>query len=302
MGVREAATDSTEAEAELAATSLGETVPDIAEGGPTVARLAALAVEEVEHTAVEPDPLWELKEVELPSDCLAGGRPSFLLSDRFGALEVEELALTGDVLLTGDTAYAPPPGRPPEKATPCRGPRAPREVRDLETYLMRPVPMRRRTESARVLAAHASFLQYWYRRTRASAAARLLLHPDAPTAWSPGGMRGLLPIFRPVTRTRCTDGIASEDDFAAQRRRARRVLMWYRQYAELLRKLMGRQPELVDLFCGEGGVSEGIRRAGLAATGVDMRDMPRYRQRFGTERFILADAYLPSTMQDAVGS
>ena len=113
-------------------------------------------------------------------------------------------------------------------------------------------------------------------------------------------MRGLLPIYRPVTRTRCVDGIASEEDFAAQRRRARRVLMWYRQYSELLRKLMGRQPELVDLFCGEGGVSEGIRRAGLAATGVAMCDMPRYRQRFGSERFVMADAYLPGTMRDAV--
>ena len=48
-------------------------------------------------------------------------------------------------------------------------------------------------------------------------------------------------------------------------------------YAELLRKLLGRQPEVVDLFCGEGGVSEGIRRAGLAPNGVDAHDMPRYR-------------------------
>ena len=224
-GVREADPVSTEAEAELAATSLGDVFPDTAERGPTVARLAALAVDEVERAAAAPNPWWELKEMELPSECPSDGRPSCLLSDRFGALELEEPAPTEDGLFAGDTAYAPPPGRPPERATPCRGPRAPREVRDLETYLMRPVPMRRRTESARVLAAHASFLQYWYRRTKASAAARLRLHPDAPTAWSPGGMRGLLPIFRPVTRTRCTDGIASEDDFAAQRRRARRVLM-----------------------------------------------------------------------------
>ena len=47
-------------------------------------------------------------------------------------------------------------------------------------------------------------------------------------------------------------------------------------------------------------MSEGIRRAGLAATGVDMLDMPRYRQRFGSERFVMADAYLPSTMRDAM--
>ena len=40
-------------------------------------------------------------------------------------------------------------------------------------------------------------------------------------------MRGLLLIYRPVHRPRCTDGIASEADFAGQRqrRRARRVLI-----------------------------------------------------------------------------
>ena len=113
-------------------------------------------------------------------------------------------------------------------------------------------------------------------------------------------MRGLLPIYRPVHRPRCTDGIASEAVFAEQRRRARRVLMWYRQYAELLRKLQGRQPELVDLFCGEGGVSEGIRRAGLSPNGVDAKDMPKYRERFGVDRLVVADAYLPDTMRSAV--
>ena len=220
------------------------------------------------------------------------------LSNRFGVLEIEE-AETRDCTLPADD-HAQPPGRPPGTSAPHRGPRAPREVRDLESYLMRPVPMRRRTESARVLAAHASFLQYWFRRTRTLAVSRQERQTGAPSAWSPGGMRGLVPFYRPTFRTRCTDGIAGEGDFDAQRRRARRVLMWYRQYSELLRKLLGRQPELVDLFCGEGGVSEGIRRAGLASTGVDMHDMPRFRQRFGSERFVLADAYLPGTMRDAV--
>ena len=66
-GVREADPVSTEAEAELAATSLGDVLPDTAERDPTVARLAALAVEEVERAAAAPNPWWELKEMELPS-------------------------------------------------------------------------------------------------------------------------------------------------------------------------------------------------------------------------------------------
>ena len=98
-------------------------------------------------------------------------------------------------------------------------------------------------------------------------------------------MRGLIPVWRPVCRTQCTDGIATEEDFAAQRRRSDRVLAWYRQYGELLRKLLGRTPEVVDLFCGQGGSSEGIRRAGLAPFGVDSTAQPQYERRFGADRF-----------------
>ena len=238
---------------------------------------------------------------DLPPRRAEGAVPDLNLQNRFAVLEVEEVkGDEGAPVDLPEDDYARPPGRPPGGRTPRRGPRAPKEVRDMESYLMRPVPMRRRSENELVLGAHARFLQHWFRRTRALAAARSARWSDAPAAWSRGGMRGLLPIYRPVHRPRCTDGIASEDDFAAQRRRARRVLMWYRQYAELLQKLLGRQPELVDLFCGEGGVSEGIRRAGLAPTGVDMKDMPRYRNRFGVDRLIVADAYLPDTMRHAV--
>ena len=48
------------------------------------------------------------------------------------------------------------------------------------------------------------------------------------------------------------------------------------------------KPRLLDLFCGAGGCSEGYRRAGFHVTGVDIKDQPRYRERFGS--FIQADA------------
>ena len=247
----------------------------------------------------------DVRRREVPDSCIsmrtAVTDPPFELQNRFGLLEVEDAEDDEEAPgASPDVDDERPPGRLTGRDIPRRGPRTPREVRDLESYLMRPVPMRRRSGNEQVLGAHARFLQHWFRRTRALAAARVGRTPTAPPAWSRGGMRGLLPIYRPVHRPRCTDGIASEADFAEQRRRARRVLMWYRQYAELLRKLQGRQPELVDLFCGEGGVSEGIRRAGLSPNGVDAKDMPKYRERFGVDRLVVADAYLPDTMRSAV--
>ena len=120
--------------------------------------------------------------------------------------------------------------------------------------------MQRRSENEQALGAHANFLQHWFRRTRALAAARIGRSPTAPSAWGPrGGMRGLLLIYRPVHRPRCTDGIASKADFAGQRRRARRVLMWYRQYAEFLRKL------------GEKVARDSIRSVGGRGSHLDRR-------------------------------
>lgn len=40
------------------------------------------------------------------------------------------------------------------------------------------------------------------------------------------------------------------------------------------------RPRLLDLFCCEGGASEGYDRAGFDVTGVDIKAMPRYRHSF----------------------
>ena len=134
----------------------------------------------------------------------------------------------------------------------------------------------RRRKPGRMLgptAAHARFLQHAFRRSRAL----------RPGCWSRGGM-GHLAWWRPVTYFACLGGtnLAPEAHFESQRARAAEVLAWQRNYVELLRRLRsGRTPTAVVGFGGQGGVSEGVRRAGGAAHGQDIVDQPNYRRRFG---------------------
>jgi hypothetical protein len=66
------------------------------------------------------------------------------------------------------------------------------------------------------------------------------------------------PSCRPASGRsyRCGGGknLASDEQFEEQRERAERVLDWYRQYVQLLRRLQsGVTPTVVDVFCGGGG-------------------------------------------------
>ena len=82
------------------------------------------------------------------------------------------------------------------------------------------------------------------------------------------------------------DNLADESAFVAQAELAAQATGWYRHYVSLLRRLTsGHTPVAVVTSCGQGGLVEGIRRAGGAAHGQDCVDQPRYRERFGRETF-----------------
>jgi len=132
------------------------------------------------------------------------------------------------------------------------------------------------------LVAHVRFLQYVFRRSREL----------RPGCWRRGGMRGLMSALRLTRSYRCGGGanLAVGAEFEAQRERAERVLDWYRQYVQLLRRLMsGTAPAVIDDFCGGGGSSEGVRRGGGVAHGIDSVIQTEFMRRFGAESFTQGD-------------
>ena len=130
--------------------------------------------------------------------------------------------------------------------------------------------------------AAARFLMYWFRRST----------EVLGRSWVRGGLRGAV-VARPVCHPRCRHGqaLSSASDFERQRVLASQAVAWYEQWVRLLRRLdSGRTPMLLDLFCGGGGASEGARRVGACAVGVDSSEQPAFVARFMGESFVLGDA------------
>ena len=216
-----------------------------------------------------------------------------LVSDTiYRHLEVEELTITGD---EGDSFEEPSPSLREARLPPSDKGAASDELglapacgRSTKTSVAK--RRRRRRKLVGDLAAHASFLQFAFRRTTAR----------WPGCWRRGGLAGKR-WWRPVEAFACLGGfnLASDEAFEEQSRLASQALSWYRNYVYLLRRLeSGRTPTALVTFCGQGGTSEGVKRAGGAAHGQDVHDQPRYRVRFGQDNFTKGDSTDASGVRD----
>ena len=141
---------------------------------------------------------------------------------------------------------------------------------------------RKRRKLVGALLPHVLYLQFIFRRTRRV----------RPGCWARGGMRGFM-WWRPRTTFGCGGGIhlAAYGEFREQQTLAREAMAWYRNYTRLLQRLTsGQTPTALVTFCSQGGTSEGVRRAGGAAHGQDLRAQPNYEKRFGSETFSRGDS------------
>ena len=110
-------------------------------------------------------------------------------------------------------------------------------------------------------------------------------------------------LWRPCTFFACHSGLllAADSTFEAGRRGAQAACAWYQNYVALLRRLRaGRRPTAIVGFCGQGGTSEGIRRANGSSHGQDIRPQPRYVERFGAANFSQVDSTDPTILRDAM--
>ena len=103
---------------------------------------------------------------------------------------------------------------------------------------LRPVPRRPGAiMSAGALAAHARFLQrYFKRKVKAARAVAKRLEAAYVSPWCHGGLRAIGPVRVDVAMPRCQGRSfmhATDADFAEQKALAEKVMDWYRPYVDL---------------------------------------------------------------------
>ncbi len=94
--------------------------------------------------------------------------------------------------------------------------------------------------------------------------------------------------WRTVTKNRCKGGrsLATPEEFETQALVAKDVLNWYGKYVTLHKLWHGNvKPSALVAFCGQGGVTEGVVRAGGSVYGQDLRPQPRYKAKYGEHNF-----------------
>ena len=169
---------------------------------------------------------------------------------------------------------------------------------------LRPVPRRPGAiMSAGALAAHARFLQrYFKRKVKAARAVAKRLGAAYVSPWRHGGLRAIGPVRVDVAMPRCQGHSfmhATDADFAEQKALAEKVMDWYRPYVDILTRINKAKPGIVHAFCGGGGCSEGGARAGLSGHNIDKHYQPDVVNRFGKDNFTQGEATVKGELERA---
>ena len=111
-------------------------------------------------------------------------------------------------------------------------------------------------------------------------------------AWKRGSRKGLGRVWvRRLHRCQGGKNLADDGEFKRQQQRAEEMLQWYEQYVAIVKRARsGVTPMVLSSFCGGGGSSEGVKRAGGCSVGLDSEDQPDYKRRFGEQTFVQGDA------------
>ena len=119
--------------------------------------------------------------------------------------------------------------------------------------------------------------------------------------WTKGGLHRRFIGLTPNLWSRCGRGarLATPSEFSGQAGAVEGCLAWYELYVAAFRRLKG-SAAVVDLCCGGGGQSQGVKRMGALPLGIDKEERHSYRDCFGEGTFTRADVLDSEVITKAV--